>query len=204
MMNERLRESLSALMDNEADELEIERVLARVGENEELRAVWLRYNMARNSLQGHCWSHREWDISERVRTAVEAPGKGRAAAAGANLRQRIQRPLTSLAVAASVTATVVFGGWQLAQVGDGDGYQVARPVTPIPLNAGFVNVQGAMPVYANYGMQDLPVLQPATRNAYDELAQRRLVRYMQEHAEQAALNSPQGLLPFARVPEIRE
>jgi sigma-E factor negative regulatory protein RseA len=53
-------------------------------------------------------------------------------------------------------------------------------------------------------MQAIPVLQPATRTAYQELAQQRLRRYMQEHAEQAALNSPQGLVPFARVPQIRQ
>jgi sigma-E factor negative regulatory protein RseA len=61
-----------------------------------------------------------------------------------------------------------------------------------------------MPVPASYGMDPVPMLEPATRQAYDDLARRRLKRYMQEHAEQAALNSPQGLLPFARVPEIRE
>ena len=191
-------------MDNEADELEVERVLARVGEDDELRAAWRRYNMARNCLQGHRLSHREWDISERVRTAVGAHGGGKADAAGADLRRGVLWPLTSLTVAASVAATVVFGGRYLAQVGGVDSYQVARSVAEIPLNAGVVNIQGAMPVYASYGMQDLPVLQPATRNAYNELAQRRLNRFMQEHAEQAALNSPQGLLPFARVPEIRE
>ena len=50
----------------------------------------------------------------------------------------------------------------------------------------------------------VPVLQPATRTAYNELARQRMERYMQEHAEQAALNTPQGLIPFARVSEIRE
>jgi sigma-E factor negative regulatory protein RseA len=53
-------------------------------------------------------------------------------------------------------------------------------------------------------MQELPGLQPVTRNAYNELAQQRSRRFMQAHAEQAALNSPNGLLPFARVQEIRE
>jgi sigma-E factor negative regulatory protein RseA len=59
-------------------------------------------------------------------------------------------------------------------------------------------------VRASYGTQSVPVLQPATRTAYRELARQRMEKYMQEHAEQAALNSPQGLIPFARVPEIRE
>jgi sigma-E factor negative regulatory protein RseA len=37
-----------------------------------------------------------------------------------------------------------------------------------------------------------------------ELARQRMEKYSQEHAEHAALNSPQGLVPFARVPQIRE
>ena len=48
------------------------------------------------------------------------------------------------------------------------------------------------------------MLQPVTRQAYRDLARQRANRYMQQHVEQAALNSPQGLVPFARVPEIRE
>ena len=49
-----------------------------------------------------------------------------------------------------------------------------------------------------------PVPQPATSTAYQKLARQRLHKYMQEHAEHAALNSPNGLVPFARVPRIQE
>jgi len=69
---------------------------------------------------------------------------------------------------------------------------------------GMLNSLGATAMQASYGTQPVPVLQPATRTAYQELAQQRLRRYMQEHVEQASLNSPQGLVPFARVPQIRE
>ena len=78
--------------------------------------------------------------------------------------------------------------------------EVAADASPV----GMLNILGAIPVQASYGMQAVPVLQPAVRNAYQDLAQQRQRKYMQEHAEQAALNSPQGLVPFARVPEIRE
>ena len=39
---------------------------------------------------------------------------------------------------------------------------------------------------------------------FSDTARQRMQVYMQEHAEHAALNSPHGLIPFARVPEIRE
>jgi len=190
MMNERLRESLSALMDNEADELEIERVLARAGEDGELRSVWLRYNLVRSSLQDHPLSHADWDISQRVRAAVAtAPG-------GAGFRQRIRRPLASLAVAASVAATVVLGGQQLLRISGGDSGDSRANVFSVPVDP---SLWGDVAQRASYRE-----LQPVTPNAYNELAQQRARRFMQAHAEQAALNSPNGLLPFARVQEIRE
>ena len=119
-MNERLGESLSALMDNEANELEIERVLSQANDNGELRATWTRYNLVRQSLQGHELPQPGWDISERVRSAL---GDTRQGATGGGRRQRWLRPLTSLAVAASVAATVVIGGQQLTQLGGDPGYE---------------------------------------------------------------------------------
>mgnify|MGYP003120334920 CR=1 FL=1 len=110
----------------------------------------------------------------------------------------------SFAVAASVAATVVIGGQQLAQLsGDeafSNGTVAAGGVSPV----GMVNSLGATTVQASYGTQSVPTLQPAARTAYRELARQRMEMYMQEHAEHAALNSPHGLIPFARVTEIRE
>lgn len=201
-MNERMGESLSALMDNEANELEIERVLSRTGDEGALRETWVRFNLVRHSLRGEDLAHHRLDISSRVRSAL-ADEEG-ASTAGSGLRQRMTRHLTSLAVAASVAATVVIGGQQLAQVGGSTTYEPRGSVATSASPVGLMNVRGATVVPASYGTQDLPVLRPATRTAYTELAQRRSNRYMQEHAEQAALNSPQGLLPFARVRDIRE
>jgi sigma-E factor negative regulatory protein RseA len=107
-----------------------------------------------------------------------------------------------MAVAASVAATVVLGGQQLAQLeaSGQDSQAIASSVSPV----GMVNSLGATSVQASYGTQSVPVLQPATRTAYQELARQRLHKYTQAHAEQAALNSPSGLVPFARVPRIKE
>jgi sigma-E factor negative regulatory protein RseA len=203
-MNERMGESLSALMDDEANELELERVLAQVIGDGELREAWIRYNLARHAVQSHQLAYLDWDISGQVQSALAGSQEEGPSTIQAGLKQRILRPLASLAIAASVAATVVIGGQQLAQVGGTDPYGVDRSVANSASPVGMINSLGATAVRASYGMQAIPVLQPATRTAYDELAQQRLRKYMQEHAEQAALNSPQGLLPFARVPQIRE
>jgi sigma-E factor negative regulatory protein RseA len=196
-MSEMMRESLSALMDDEANELEVERVLARIAGDPELREAWVRYNMVRTVTGGQYPAHPGLDVSARVRKELAGEERGIA-----GLRQRWLRPLASMAVAASVAATVVLGGQQLAQLESPgqDSQAIASSVSPV----GMVNSLGATSVQASYGTQSVPVLQPATRTAYQELAKQRMQKYMQAHAEQAALNSPAGLVPFARVPRIRE
>ena len=198
-MSEQLRESLSALMDDEVNELELQRLLKQVGDDSDLRATWMRYNAVRSAMSDQDVSHMQLDISSSVRDAISAEP----ASSGESLRQRLVRPLTSFAVAASVAATVVLGGQQLSQISGNDPYTsdtIASGASPV----GLVNSLGATTVQASYGTEAVPVLQPAARTAYKELARQRMQLYMQEHAEHAALNSPHGLIPFARVPEIRE
>ncbi|MHA7817110.1 MAG: sigma-E factor negative regulatory protein [Pseudohaliea sp.] len=187
-MNEALRESLSAVMDGEGDDLALRRLLAR-SDDAEVRGSWSRYHLARDALKGHGTAV-SMDISGAVRAAIDAEETPR------RRGPRSWRSLASFAIAASVTAVVVLGGRELAGVGD-------RPGTvPMAAPVGLVNTLGASPVRASYGARPVPALQPTTAGAYDELARQRLRRYSQAHAEQAALNTPQGLIPFARVPEL--
>lgn len=198
-MTEQLRESLSALMDDEANELELQRLLGQLAEDEALRRTWVRYNLARSVLSGQPAGRTNLDISRQVSAAIAADGQP-----AAGVWQRMTRPLASLAVAASVMAVVVLGGQQLYQAGDPNAV-AAPPVAASGVSAvGFVNSLGAVPMRASYGNQAMPELEPAARTAYRELARQRMYLYMQEHAEHAALNSPQGLIPFARVPNIEE
>lgn len=202
-MNEKSREALSALLDDEASELEIRRLLSESemepGSGAGLRDTWARYSAVKQVLQGHELAYRELDVSVQVREALhdEAGGKK-------SVRERFYRPLASLAVAASVAATVVIGGQQLVQVGAG-GVDAGEPAfVSVATPVGVLESAGAVPVMASYGTRPVPVLSPLTRTAYDDLARRRQDMYMQLHAEQSALNSPQGLLPFARVTRITE
>jgi len=198
-MTEQLRESLSALMDDEANELELQRLLGQLAEDEGLRQTWVRYNLARSVMSGQPVGRLNIDISQQVNAAIAAdtvPALG--------MWQRMIRPLASVAVAASVMTVVVFGGQQLYQAGESEA-GTAAPLAANGVSAvGFVNTLGAVPLRASYGNQAVPELEPAARTAYRELARQRMYLYMQEHAEHAALNSPQGLIPFARVPHIEE
>lgn len=197
-MSDKLRESLSALMDDEANELELERILSRIGGDSSLRETWVRYHAARSATSGQAAGLLHLDVSQRVSAALQVDE----AVIQQHPMQRFLRPIGSFAVAASVAVAVVIGGQQLNVLGT-EG-SLSSPMASGPSPVGVINTVGAIPVRASYGTANVPELQTTNRTAYRELARQRMARYMQEHAEQAALNTPHGLVPFARVPQIKE
>ena len=167
-------ETLSAMMDDEAQDLELRRLLRDLDARPEERDRWARYHLARAALHGD----------------VRIPATGLADA-------------VSGAIAEESIAEQRSGGWRRAVVLVG-GQQLADSGSPRvgALPVGVVNTVGAVPVQASFGTRQVPTLQPAERTAYRELARQRLRRYSLEHAEHAALNTPAGMVPFARVPDI--
>lgn len=104
MSREVLDESVSAVMDGEADELELRRVLAAAGEDAALRERWARYQLARDVM------HRQavlpkLDLAAAVSAAIGAED----AAAPVARPARSWRHLGRFAVAASVTLAVLAG-----------------------------------------------------------------------------------------------
>ncbi len=71
MAEKDMNELISALMDNELSELEFHRVLREMDSNEEVRRVWARYQMISASMRNEPPIAPEWDISSRVRQAIE-------------------------------------------------------------------------------------------------------------------------------------
>ena len=199
-MSERLRESLSAVMDGEANELELERILSRITDDDELRQTWVRYSAVRSLGNGDHVADLSLDVSGRVRAAILENGNTKELIRPVGVAQRLLKPFASFAVAASVAATVVIGGQQLYQIGEAPYEATVAGGSPV----GFINSVGATAIQASYGTQSVPVLQPTVKTAYRELARQRMQKYMQEHVEHAALNSPQGLIPFSRIQEIQE
>lgn len=189
-------ETLSALADNEAQDLELRRVLRDLDSSPELRQSWYRLHVAQSAMHGE-EVRPAAGFALSVRAAIDAEPALQESTAG-NWR----RALGSFAVAASVAAVVVVGGQQLALTSAGENSDLVARVAPLPV--GVVNTLGAVPVQASYGTRALPTLQPADRTAYRELARQRLRKYSQEHAEHSSLNTPQGMLPFARVPVIEQ
>ncbi len=103
MSHQSLEESLSAVMDGEADELELRRVLA--SENAALRARWARQQLVRDVLHGQT-VRPHLDLAAGVAAAIEAEERSaRGKVASPGLWQRFGRHV----VAASVTLAVLAG-----------------------------------------------------------------------------------------------
>ena len=197
MSREALQESLSALLDNEADELELRRVLS-ASDDAQLRSTWARYQVARAVM------HKDLlvpnlDIAAAVSKAL-ADEASPVAAPVASVASR-WRGLGRLAVAASVTVAVLAGvrlynqdevmGTQLAQ-------NSVQPTLPMP------QVQGAA-LLAGYTESSEPVqAQQSKASTASQLNwhEQRLPGYLRQHAQQAAMGTSDGVLPYARAASL--
>lgn len=193
----KLRESISALIDGEADELELRRVLASA-DTREVRDVWRDYHIQRDTLAGADMRFAHIDLSQRIQVAL-AEESVMPAAAGA----RWWRPLASVAVAASVAAVVVVGARSLNSSNGGADIAAAQPV---------INITGATPAAAGT-FSPLNNVSASTTTPYpafaqpaaldpDQFARERLQQYLLRHTERAALNNGQGVMSFSKVSEL--
>ena len=192
---ERDREGLSALMDGEAQELELRRTLEAVAGDTSLRERWQRQHRVRDALHGQLAGQADIDVSTGVLQALES-GKPVS-----------RNPVWSMAVAASVTLAVVMGGQQLLLPST-----VGSPVPVVSeLGGAVVPVLGAHPVQASLGGKALagPAQQTVTvpdssQNivaVYDRLARDRYRALNGRHAAAAAYNHPAPYISYVRVPE---
>jgi negative regulator of sigma E activity len=104
----RLNEALSALMDGEADELEVRRVLREVPAQPELAAAWKRYHAVRASLQQEMHLNPRVDLLQGVQARLAAENTHQGRLSGL-LRSRIVRYAGQGAIAASVAAAALMG-----------------------------------------------------------------------------------------------
>ncbi|UTW45510.1 anti-sigma factor [bacterium SCSIO 12696] len=192
----RLKESLSAVMDGSADELELQRVLKATAENDELRATWERYQLASSAMRNEA-PVRTMDLSASISAAIADEPAHKS-------NQGVFKNLSRVAIAASVTLAIVVGVQQVNQSSDSAvAPQVAasNSANVAPLPSEFSNPIDTAPV--GYGeIQELVVepLSELDEDSKKELEQR-LNELLKEHTEDAALDGGQGLLPHARLPE---
>jgi len=192
MSREALQESLSAVMDNEADELELRRVLSAI-EDADTRATWSRYQIARAAM------HKELvmphlDISAAVAAGIADEVSPLKAGRGT------WRTLGRLAVAASVTVAVL-AGVRLYNQDEIAGAQLAQQSQPS--NVAMPQAKGPA-VLAGYteGEQSPGPMASGVLQNQAGWHDQRLPGYLRQHAQQAAMKGAEGALPYARAASL--
>ncbi len=129
-----ISESLSAVMDDAAQPLELQRVLKASQTDEQVRLKWARYQLASAALKREA-NHAplNLDLAHRVRHAIDTETTYTQLGADTKTKMskfdRFWHPVAGLAVAASVTVVMVLGGQRLG---------VAMQPQMIPVQPGVV------------------------------------------------------------------
>jgi len=193
-MDNRLKESISALMDDEANELELQRLLSHV-EPDELRDTWQRYHLVRDlmredaaSADSHMAMH--LDIHARVAEQIARESGDdvvNAAESGTSMLSA-SGSARRMAGLASVAASVAFASvfvWQ---------------------NLNAQGEQNQTPAFAQTALQQNETIaahrEPKMIETFSEAHARRFNEYLLRHAEQTVGGfSPSGLT-LARVASV--
>lgn len=199
-MTEKLRQSLSAVIDDEADAFELRRVLDELGRDSDLRTLWDRYHLIGNVMRGERGRppaglrDRVWDALESGADAAPASAAASAvptpAASPANRFGR----MTGLAVAASVAFAVVIG-FNGLEFDDGEAVPAVAG-TPVPAPAPAAEERSGPLVAATAPRADAAELEAAAEVRAADV--QRAQAYMLHHAQQQALNQA-GVMSFVKL-----
>ncbi len=199
MSREAQYESLSAVMDGEADELELRRVLATFGDDAGFRATWSRYQLARAAMHKDLLEPR-LDMASSVAVAL-SEGKPIAGTKEemACLSKVWRFPwgmVGRVAIAASVTIAILAGVRLYNQsgiVGSEMVQQVAHPSLAVP------QVQGT-PVLAGYTESADQPQDPLPQNSEPEADkhEERLPAFIRQQAPRSTITGAENGSPDSR------
>lgn len=232
-----LAESLSALMDNQASELELQRLLKALDADPELKSTWSRYQIASAGIKGDVPVLASSDFASRVSAAIDAEEtysqqpqvaakQDTGSAAAGNV---IAMPLRwwqqagRAAVAASVAGALIVGVQQYQSVAPQSVDVAANAAVSAPvaatetkaanlpsginapaLSARTVAVQSGYESRPQESRRVMYVPRQEATPVYNEDISTYLNQLIQEHTDNASLNSGQGMLPYTRVILVEE
>lgn len=171
-----MKEKLSALADNELDELSERRVMVELEKDAGLRRTWERYHLVRSVLHQDLDLQVPRDMAERVAARIDMEP----ASTGPFRRQKITRYAGTLAIAASVTAIAIAGVQWF-------NHPASAPVPPLAA------VQPAPENIIRAGSMrwDMKHKEPEAESA--------LNAFLVEHNEFASSSGIGGMMPYVRV-----
>jgi len=200
MSQQVLKQSLSALIDNEADELELRRVL-NASHEPEVREAWSRYQVARAAMHNEPLSV-EVDLSARIMAAINDEPALTVAQAGQPESVSVKRTpwFARIAVAASVTIAVLGGVRFYNQDAAQQDVMLAQSDLRLPA---ITQSQNPSPVVlASYSAQGDKAAITQAAPGDDSWYELRLPSYLRQHAQQTSVNKTESGLPYARAASL--
>ncbi len=211
-ITENIREKISALLDGELSQQDVNLTLDQLSEQQSLQDIWCRYNHISDVMRGDVGGRAASDFADKIRAQVDAEPAILAAPKPVSSAAAWVKPLAGTAIAASVAALAVMTAPQLLTPETAVSPQVVttKMATPsyaqlpaIPATRNYHLVSGSpyrvRPVmtarpsakwttqYSGARWKNL--VQPATAN--------KLNKYLVDHSEYATQAPMRGVVPYA-------
>ncbi|WP_111497474.1 MULTISPECIES: sigma-E factor negative regulatory protein [Marinobacter] len=187
-MDDRLRETLSAMMDDQADELAVRRLLSRAGEPE-VQHQWQRWQQLRNLMHDERRDLACVDVSAAVREAIDDHHEPVETEARPSSPIAARQSMRWSAVAAvSLALLVGYGaGTQWGTADQGATRSLTASVASGPAS------DTASPVADSQPVQEIAL------QGLDAEQREQMSRYLLEHAQHNSVGMGYGSMGFARV-----
>ncbi|SHK75102.1 sigma-E factor negative regulatory protein RseA [Marinobacter antarcticus] len=182
-MDDRLRETLSAMMDDEADELSVRRLLSHEGQDD-VRAQWQRWQGIHDLMHRVHSPAEGVDISAAVREALDGRTRSQVQAVTQNREapRRWQWPAVATVAVALLVGFGAGAGWDAAETSPDA--LAAAPATEAP--------------GADSASEGSPIQEVALQGL-DEKQWEHMSRYLLEHAQHNSVGAGQGSVGYARL-----
>lgn len=172
---------LSAMVDDELEDREVDLVLRRLTRDHDARARWERYHLISDAIQGHLPDAFDSGFAARIRQAIEAEPQPQPTT---KPLPAWYKPVTGFALAASIVLVALFG-LKLTQTDTN--------LSPTNQIAATTPSAVATPIVVRVA---------ATAQRPDKSkgpVEARLSSYLVNHNGYASLNSVHGMLPYVRM-----
>jgi sigma-E factor negative regulatory protein RseA len=216
LSDKNLAEAISALVDNEASELELQRILKASAQNPGVKATWLSYQRVGRALRGEALLNTQTpmplpDFAARVSAAIAAEQPTKTVSVS---HKGWWYQLGRVALVASVAGGMVFSvqqfntathtGAEIASAGL-TAPTITAPAVSLP--SGINTTLNTRTVAVQTGYETRPqesrrvTFQPATTTeaVSDDEITAYVNQMIQAHSDNAAMNSGQGVIPYTRV-----
>ncbi|MDY6814728.1 MAG: sigma-E factor negative regulatory protein [Pseudomonadota bacterium] len=182
-MDDRLRETLSAMMDDEADELSVRRLLSH-HDQARVRAQWQRWQQVRDLMHSGHTPAEGVDVSTHVRAALDGrsgSARQRTSAKGISPAARWRWPAVAMVAVALVVGFGAGAGWDSRE-------DSAATGAPEMAAQSFPDKDAAAAPVREVALQGLD------KEQWEQMSQ-----YLLEHAQHNSVGAGRGAVGYARV-----